>query len=356
MLSASETSLENTWLRLQIDPVSGDVTSLHDKRHAVEVVRPGAAIAKPVVIADPSDTWSHGVFRFDDVIGAFSAERVKLVERGPVRAVLRVESSYGASMLVQDFILSAELPTVEVRVTVDWRERFKLLKLLFPLNLDQTQATYEIPYGVIRRPENGEEEPYQGWLDLTGGTPNTGLRYGLSILNDGKYSAHVADREIGLTVLRSPIYAHHEPYVPEPDGDYSFIDQGIQHFTYVLLPHIGDWRDGQAVRRSAELNQPAIGMIETYHEGPLPQSASHLAVDPDNIVVSALKRAEDDDDVIVRCYETAGIVGDAIIHLPACNRVIETAFAPYEIKTFRVPRDEARPIAETDLIERPLKT
>jgi len=58
---------------------------------------------------------------------------------------------------------------------------------------------------------------------------------------------------------------YREPFVPEPHGDYSFVDQGIQRFTYVLLPHTGDWPDGWAVRRVAELNQPAVAMIETYH-------------------------------------------------------------------------------------------
>jgi len=80
---------------------------------------------------------------------------------------------------------------------------------------------------------------------------------------------------------------------------------------------------------------------------------SHLAVDPDNIVVSAIKRAEDDDGLIVRCYETAGIARQATIQLHAWNRVIESALSTYEIKTFRVPRDEKRPVAETDLIEWP---
>lgn len=110
-------------------------------------------------------------------------------------------------------------------------------------------------------------------------------------------------------MLRSPIYAHHDPYVPEPDRDYSFIDQGMQRFTYVLLPHAGDWARGGAVRRAAELNQPAIAMIETYHGGPLAQSVSHLEVERDNVVVSAVKRAEDGKDLIVRCYETAGVGG-----------------------------------------------
>jgi alpha-mannosidase len=349
---ATGDSLENDWLRLRVDPTTGCVASLYDKRQGVEIVRPGSAIAKPVAIADPSDTWSHDVRRFDTVVGAFTPRTVKLVETGPVRAVLRVESAYEHSTLTQDLILDAELPVVEVRVTVDWRKHFTVLKLMFPLNLDERELTYEIPYGVVHRPEDGEEEPYQSWLDLTGRVPGRDGRYGLSILNDGKYSASVADGEIGLTVLRSPIYAHHDPCVPEPDGDYSFIDQGIQRFTYVLVPHGGDWAEGNAVRRAAELNQPPIPMIETYHDGPLAQTVSHLAVEGANVVVGALKQAEDGDDLVVRCYETAGVAGPATLRLTAWDRVINARFSPYEIKTFRVPRDEGRPVVETDLIER----
>jgi hypothetical protein len=67
----------------------------------------------------------------------------------------------------------------------------------------------------------------QGWIDLSGISPQTGESYGLSILNDGKYGYDVKNEEIGLTVLRSPIYAHHDPFVPQPDESYAFVDQGI---------------------------------------------------------------------------------------------------------------------------------
>ena len=69
--------------------------------------------------------------------------------------------------------------------------------------------------------------------------PETGEAYGLNILNDGKYGLDVRGEEVGLTVLRSPIYAHHDPFVPQPDESYSFVDQGIQRFTYACLPHSG---------------------------------------------------------------------------------------------------------------------
>jgi alpha-mannosidase len=313
--------------------------------------------AKPVVIDDPSDTWSHNVVVFDRVSGAFTASSVRLVEHGPVKSVIRVVSEWRtdgshASRLIQDFTMYCELEQIDVHVTVDWREQFKMLKLRFPLRLNFTRITYEIPYGHIRRGGTGEEEPGQSWIDVSGILRDTGELYGLSILNDAKYSYDVKIRDIGLTVLRSPIYAHHMPFEPQPDRLYSFIDQGIQHFTYTLLPHIGSWEHGGTVKRALELNQRPIVLMETFHpNGTLPQTDSYLEVDPDNIVVSVLKRGEDKDDLVLRAYETAGVATDATIRLPKWNHTIETEFGPCEIKTFRIPREAVAPIVETNLVE-----
>jgi alpha-mannosidase len=349
-LQASDTAMENAWFKLEFDPETGYIRSLTDKQRGVDLLRaPGA---RPVVMNDPSDTWSHNVLRFDNVAGEFRATGVKLVANGPVKAIIRVLSTYGSSQLIQDFAMYRDLPQIEVRAMVDWNERFQLLKLQFPLNLNFMRATYEIPYGHIQRPVNGEEEPGQSWLDVSGVVRNSEELYGLSLLNDSKYSFDVNNKILSMTVLRSPIYAHHDPFVPDPEGQYTFIDQGVQHFTYVLLPHPGSWETAGTVRRAAELNQPPTAIIETYHaQGKLPQVASYLSVDQDNIVVSAVKRAEDSDDLIIRCYETAKVGTAGTLRLPPWDRVIETTFGPCEIKTLRVPKDPAQPVVETNLLE-----
>jgi alpha-mannosidase len=291
------------------------------------------------------------VYRFHETIGAFGARSVRLTEQGAVKATIRVESEYGASRLIQSFTMYHELDRIDVHVTVDWREQFKLLKLTFPINLNFLRATYEIPYGHIERPTNGEEEPGQSWIDLSGLVRGAEVPYGVSLLNDGKYSFDVQGREMSLTVLRSPIYAHHDPALPQPDVQYSFIDQGIQHFNYTLLPHAGGWEQSGTARRAAELNQQPIALVETYHEGLLPQQDSYLSVDRDNIIVSALKQAEEGDDLVIRCYETNKVATRVTIELPKWGRRIAAAFGPCEIKTFRVPRDAALPVVETNLLE-----
>ncbi len=346
---ATDTVLENRRFRLEIEPETGYIKSLVDKKSDFHLIKGGGA--RPAVIHDPSDTWSHGVLQFNDEIGSFTAKSVKLVEHGPVKSVIRVISTYGNSTVTQDFTMYRELEHIDVNVTVDWHEQHKVLKLRFPTNLHFPKATYEIPYGHIERPVNGEEEPGQNWIDLSGVVRGTDKIYGLSILNDGKYSFSIHEKEMSITVLRSPIYAHHDPYVPTPEGRYTYMDQGVQKFTYTLLPHEGGWEQGLTVKRAAELNQKPIALLETYHEGPLPQTDSFLSVDKENVIVSVVKLAEDNDDLIVRAYETNRVQTTATITLPKWNRVIEAKFAPCEIKTFRVPADASKPVVETNLLE-----
>ncbi len=347
---AADLSMENDHVRVEFDSRTGCIKSLFDKRVQVQVF--SAPAACPVVLDDGSDTWSHGVFKFDRVIGAFTATRVERVALGPVKSVIRVTSEHGRSKLIQEFALYHDLDWIEVGVTVDWREAQKMLKLRFPLNLKAATVTHEIPYGHLERPANGEEEPMQSWVDVSGTSRDAETAYGLSLLNDGKYSVDVNGCDMGLTVLRSPAYAHHVPATLEPDGMYSFTDQGIQRFRYVLLPHAGDWKTADTVKRAAELNQPPLVLPGSYRpHGTLPPRDAFVTAEPGSILVSVLKQSEDNGDLIVRAYETHNAPAQAVIRLPHWNRIVEAQFGPCEIKTFRVPREAAQPVVETNLLE-----
>jgi alpha-mannosidase len=349
-VSAQQHLLENDRYRLEFDPDTGYIRSLFDKVNSCELLIADGAV--PVVLEDTSDTWSHNVFTFNGpVAGTMKARKVEMIETGPVKAVIRVTSTYEKSTMIQEFALYNELDGIEVKVWVDWHEHQKMLKLRFPLNIIQMKATWEIPYGHIERMANGEEEPGQSWIDLSGVSRDSGKRVGVSLLNDGKYSFDVNIRDMGMTVLRSPIYAHHMPLEPDPEQVYPYMDQGIQQFTYTILPHAGSWDEAGTVRRAAELNQHAFALVTTIHKGPMPQCASFLSVDSENIVVSAVKKAEDNDDLIIRCYETDGRSTTANIQLMAWERVIQAHFNPCEIKTFRVPQDPQQPVVETNLLE-----
>ncbi|MGB8982033.1 MAG: glycoside hydrolase family 38 C-terminal domain-containing protein, partial [Anaerolineales bacterium] len=296
-LQASDNVLESDRFRLELDPASGCIVSLRDKREQVEVFSGPAAL--PVVLDDPGDTWGHNIFKWDKVAGTFQAESIRLVEHGPVKSVIRVVSGYGSSKLVQDFAMYPDREQIDVSVTVNWQEECRMLKLRFPVNVKFMKVTHEIPYGYTERFANGEEEPAQSWVDVSGISRDREVPYGFSLLNDGKYSLDVNVRDIGLTVLRSPAYAHHIPAVLGPEGNHAFIDQGIQRFRYTLFPHSGSWESAGTPRRAAELNQPPVALFATFHpEGTLPQTDSFIEVKSESVMVTVLKDAEDGDGLI----------------------------------------------------------
>jgi alpha-mannosidase len=291
------------------------------------------------VIDDRSDTWGHGVVAYDREAGEFESTGVRLLESGPVRGIVRVESRYGASTLREDYVLAAEARYVDVRIALDWREPLKLLKLRYPTSVETDRATFETPYGHLERPGAGDEEPGQSWVDVSGGGR------GLAVINDSKYGYDVRGGDVGISAVRSPVWAWHHPRELEEGGDFEYMDLGRQTFRVRLVPHAGDWRGADVVRLAAELNGPPFVLIETFHDGALPRQRSFASDGGGEVVLTVLKRGEDGGWAL-RAYETAGHAARAT--LEAFGTTIEADFGPHEIKTF-VLRD-GTPV-ETDLLE-----
>jgi len=101
---------------------------------------------------------------------------------------------------------------------------------------------------------------------------------------------------------------------------YSYQDQGIQTFSYRLVPHAAGWERSGIVRLATELNQPATALLESFHEGRLPRSDSYLEIDAPSVVMSALKVAEDGGALVLRCYETDRVATRARIRMPRWER------------------------------------
>ncbi|HXJ46765.1 MAG TPA: glycoside hydrolase family 38 C-terminal domain-containing protein, partial [Candidatus Dormibacteraeota bacterium] len=320
VVKSTADSLENEYLRLKIDPATGCMTSLFDKKTMTESLAtpdtdtggPKSSICGNLLQAfqDKPKAWDAWNIDADfekvhwDIT---TADEVKLVESGPLRAVLRVKQHFQNSTFVRDIIVSAGSPRVDVKTSVEWNEKHVLLKVGFPLSARNDKATFEIPFGSIERPttrntpaEQGKfEVPALQWADLSDS------KHGLSLLNDCKYGYDSKGNVLRLSLLRSPEW-------PDPHAD-----EGHHEFTYSIFPHPGTWRDAQTVRRGYELNYPLLASAAEKHSGSLPAAHSFLRVDQDNVIVTAIKRAEDGDDFVVRFYEWAGKAGDVHLHFAA---------------------------------------
>jgi alpha-mannosidase len=356
-LRATGTVLENGLLRVEIDPETGWLVSLLDKRTGVDVVA-GARGEHTQICQDPTDTWGHRVVSYRWPGAPMRTTRVTLREAGPVRARLRVEREWHRSTMVEEFVLGHLADQVEVRVTIDWREPAHLLKLCVPTAVVDPVSTYEIPFGTVEQPVDGKENAAQSFVDISG---TVGERpAGLAVVNNAKHGYDVSPGtpggdtpSIGITAVRSPVYSWHDPRQLDPDGFYSYQDQGVQSFRYLLVPHRGDWRAMDLPRRAAELGSPARAMLESFHRGSLPSQQSYLSDGGNQVMVTAVKGSEDGDgtaDLIVRAVESTGRPGRARIEVPMLGRVIVADFGPSQLRTFRVPVDGGE-IREVDLIE-----
>jgi len=174
------------------------------------------------------------------------------------------------------------------------------------VSVESKFATYEIPYGNIQRPTTRDtpeekamfEVPALQWGDLSD------AQHGLSILNDCKYGYDAKGNVIRLSLLRSPTS-------PDPHAD-----QGLHEFTYALYPHVGDWKAGETERRGYELNFPLIPVTAVPHTGVLPTSQSLVQIEPGNVILTVMKKAEDSNAVVFRFFEFEGKTSAVRLRFP----------------------------------------
>jgi len=344
-------TLENEVLSLHFDSTTGWLTSIRERCSGVEFLAGPANV--PIVIDDPSDTWSHGVAAFREEVGRFRATSAPtLIRSGPVVKTVRVTSTWGNSRIEQDISLYGDEPVIDIVMRVDWHERLKMLKLGFPLALDDAQVTASAPYGYITREPDGEEHPCQAWLDVSG-TSSRG-QAGLSLVNDSKYGYDVLGSELRLSVLRSPIYAFHRPREIVPGVTYHYTDQGLQELHYRLYPHDGDWRKANADRAAYALHEPFLSRSATPREGKR-TTMSLLRVDPANAILTAAKLAEGGEALIVRGYEAHGRATHMTLTSDRLTLEWSHDLSPHEIWTLRLPLTDQAPVA-MNLLEEPLQT
>ena len=362
-VAASDTSLENQFVRIQVDSKTGCMTSIFDKRTNTEAL--GEAVQPKTKYDGPSypgvcgnllqtfvdkpkdwDAWNIDADFERQRWDLMQADEVKLVENGPLRYVLRVRQHFQNSKFVQDITMYPGQARVDVHMSADWNEKHILLKVAFPLSAHADKATYEIPYGSIERPttRNTPEEqakfevPALRWADISDST------HGFALMNSSKYGYDAKGNVLRLSLLRSPTY-------PDPHAD-----EGHHEFTYSILPHAGNWKEAGVVRSAYQLNYPLIAMQTEAHAGTLPATQSFFSADAPNVVITAVKKAEDDGGIIVRWYEWAGKQTTVNLRLPRraasvvatnlleqkeesltpAGDVVAVPTKPYEIKTVKV--------------------
>jgi alpha-mannosidase len=325
-LTATDTLLENDAFRVEIDPETGALASVCDKRLGWDVICPGEhGNVMQLYDDNPTscDAWNIGL---GDMREMDDVRELRVVEQGPVRATVRVVRTNGTSTVTQDISVYDGVDRIDFVTHINWQEKHKMLKAAFPMNLDADLGWYEIPFAAIARknkPETAAEKAKWEvaalrWANLSAGGKS------VSILNNCKYGYDCKENVLRLSILRAPTD-------PDPHAD-----EGEHAFTYSLFTSAGDWRNG-TVEAGRELNTPLLVFAAPDNTE---VARWQFAVDGGSVILESIKKAEDSDSLILRLFEHAGSDCTARVRLPKTpKRAAETDLLERDIGDLRIGGD-----------------
>jgi len=347
-------TVHNSWWTLRFDRASGGLAqaTLHEGRR--DLLRGPARL---IVADDTPNAWggrrdsihSTPLAPFEPLdaaaVGAFvgqeddlSGRAVRVLHNGPVAVTVECLTGWQHTRASVRWTVYADLPYLDVAVKLHMQARQKMIKFALPFDLPEVRVLCEIPYGVAERAADATEHSSVRWVRLDGRDCTVG------VANNGAPGFHAyADGELGLSISRGAVYScgDENPRL-DPNRAYTFMDQETIDTRFRLVA--GADREDTAralVLAALELNHP-LEHFFAYHVPTLPADApAHpapfLAVEPSNVIVSALKKADRDEALIVRLHETAGAPTRAEVRLEG-GPPVEVDMGPYALKTLRVTR------------------
>ena len=303
-VSVKGKTVETDCLKVEFND-AWQIVSVYDKNKRREVLQKGAIANELRIHADYPcyyDAWewqSYSLAQYKTITDVTSAE---IVDDG-ARKGIKIVRKYGKSVITQTAWFYDGTTQIDFDTHVDWHERHKMLKAVFPVDIQTDKATYDIQFGSIERPTHKntswDEARFEvcahKYADISEGD------YGVAIMNDCKYGHDIHDGVIQLSLLRAPTD-------PNPEAD-----QGEHTFTYSLYPHDGDIHSSDTVKKAYMLNNPMTALATCGSKDRIAPEFSAVAFDCDHVICETLKEAEDGEETVIRLYEYKNIRGNVQI-------------------------------------------
>ena len=329
--------LENSVIRYEFD-IKGRLKSCFDKELNHEFLNDnGNIISLYEDIPNNWDAWDIDFFYRDALL-----ETAKIVE-----AISGVECDFyqdltfkfyiGNSTITQIVSLNSRSKRLDFITKVNWKEKHKMLRVHFPLNVKSDQASFDIQYGYVKRHTHQNTSWDKAKFEVVGHKYADLSDYdcGVALLNDCKYGYMVHDNIIDLNLLRSPNN-------PDPESDI-----GDHDFIYSFFPHKHDLINSKVISEASCINNKPLLFKEFKALPKIP-----VSIDGEGLELAVLKKAEKKDCLILRIVERFGRKSEGKIYLSGeiteCDLIewksigekvkvkenITLKFKPFEIRTF----------------------
>ncbi len=328
--------IENNLLRIEFDIQRGAIKSLILKESNMELVIQGKPLALFRIIDEAPLLGCMTAWLIGDYAKITPIEGVKfLLPRaimGPLRNGISWTCDVRDSRITTEIYVDKGSSTVHIDCKCDWAEVGKeksfvpQLNIVSPLSVDNSTRLFEVPFGVVKRDIENMDVPVLRWADISGMFKGSDRTVGLTVVTDSKYGFRGGKDFLAVSLIRSS-------YDPDP-----YPEVGEHKFSISIIPHIGPCDKGKVYRDAITLDQPLIVLQSHPCAGNLPPEASFMEIKNKNVILSAFKKQEDGNSLIIRLYEVEGVDTEA------------------EIKFASVLFKDGVTVTEADLMERKIGT
>ncbi len=231
-----------------------------------------------------------------------------------IRGESRRSDETGMLKIISRITLKKDSKRVDIKTSLKNNIRNHRLRLAFPTGIKAEYAAAAGHFTVDERPgipvkdKDGmywpemQTLPMQNFVDISDG------QKGMAFLNSCLTEYELKDDEnntLYLTLFRAMgnmIVTWWEAVGVFPGKDGSQLLRDMD-FEYSIYPHEGDWKQANVYKEAESLNVPvSMYQVAGSTKGYLPESFGFLSVEPENLVLSAFKKAEDTNSYILRLF------------------------------------------------------
>ena len=341
-LKTTSNSIENKFFKVNFSKNNGLIEILKENKKICQ--------GNEIVIDDEAGDIYYHKENFDFPLkteigkglkyGAFKIKKL-WIESSSLRKVINIEIDYYSLRwpyrLIDDLkpiiwrypfvkfkkkiIVYKDIPRIDFLTVVENNHPRIRLRVKFDTNINKPEYFSDTQFGVIKRKTNEHYLKTNNWAEEPSGLfpclrwiDYSDKEKGLTLINKGNPENEVRDKSIYLTLLRSVDMLSSDgkagPLIPVSEAK----ELKEYVFKYSLYPHQGDWKKANSWKQGYEFNNDLIALpLEKKRRYRMKRS--FLNITPDNIIISALKKAEDGKSIIIRFYETSGEKTEATITL-----------------------------------------
>lgn len=326
----ADASFENEFYKIEC--TDGGISGIYDKELGIEVLDTEKFKGGEIFTMQSE---GHGAGEFDNV-QAPTMEYFDKTSNYQTKWELLSSGSVFTTYKMRQQILNA---VVELTVTIynsikkidldvallNWEGvLYREYRMALPLNMQNGRVAYEVPFGVS---EVGKDE-------IEGAAGERYQAHAVDIHPRGIENwIGASDEKFGVTLSSSVVAADYiDPTDPNlndiilqpillasrrschPEGN-EYLQTGDHYFSFSLSSHQPGYEHGFQFGKQANEKLFVVVNPSQFKDANLPESKSFFKVNENNIIISAIKKSEDEDAVVLRLYDILGQKKDLELEL-----------------------------------------